>query len=269
MAGAQQLKKVETALRSAAAEPGELRIADLGAEAVLGLVARTGVVDGDPGGIGKPGPQHVAGLRQEALLAGDQQANDLALGDVDAEAVQQPDQPRHRDLSLMILGEHEAAQFGSEMTVDAVRQRRHDRLAVRGLPALPAEMRDPRLDHQVLNQEAGIAFETRAGRRRGLERPLLVDRQFGFRAAAPTALATGHNRRGLARLIHSARLDVRPAGSALQPRNLVALQGNHPTKIGHLLQKPQHHALELRSRKSIKVRRWRHSLRESENHRFG
>ena len=178
--GAQQFEEVETALGAGGAEPGELRVADLGAEAVLGFVARTGVVDGDPGRALQAGTQHAAGFVQEALLAGDQQANDLPLGDEDAEPLQQRDQPRHRDLSLMILGEHEAAQLGSEMAIDAVRQSRHHGLAVRGLPAFPAEMGDMRADHQILHQEARIAFEARAGRRLGLERPLLVDRQLRF-----------------------------------------------------------------------------------------
>ena len=76
-----------------------LRVADLGAEAVLGFVARPGVVGGDPRRVGQAGAQHGAGFVQEALLAGDQQANDLPLGDYDAEPSQQRDQSRRRDLS--------------------------------------------------------------------------------------------------------------------------------------------------------------------------
>ena len=90
---------------------------------------------------------------------------------------------RRRDLSLMVLGEHEAAQFRSEMTIDAWRQGRHRRLAVRGPPAFPVKVGDKRADRQILNQEARIAFETRAGRRIGRELALLMDRQFRARAA--------------------------------------------------------------------------------------
>ena len=187
MSGAQQFEEVEAAFRTRGPEPGELRVADLGAEAVLGLVARPGVVDRDPRRVGQAGPQHGAGFVQEALLAGDQQANDLPLGDDDAEPAQQRDQPRRRDLSLMILGEHEAAQFGSEMTIDARRQGRHHRLAVRGLPAFSAKVGDVRADHQILHHEARIAFETRAGRRFDLELALLMDRQLRTRGAAPPA----------------------------------------------------------------------------------
>ena len=43
MAGPQQGEEVKAALRSGGAEPGEIRVADLGTEAVLGLVARATV----------------------------------------------------------------------------------------------------------------------------------------------------------------------------------------------------------------------------------
>ena len=45
---------------------------------------------------------YVAGFVQEVLLAGDQQSNDLPLGNEDAKPSQQRDQSRDRDLSLMI-----------------------------------------------------------------------------------------------------------------------------------------------------------------------
>ena len=44
MAGAQQLEEVETALGAGRAKPGEVGVANLGAEAVGGLVACAGVV---------------------------------------------------------------------------------------------------------------------------------------------------------------------------------------------------------------------------------
>src|SRR6516164_9050002 len=59
------------------------RRADLGTEAIRGLVARARIVHRDPGGMRKCGPQHIMGFVQETLFAGDQQANDLPLGDQD------------------------------------------------------------------------------------------------------------------------------------------------------------------------------------------
>src|SRR6516225_8120912 len=83
MAGAQNFEEVETALRLGGSEPCKLSVADLGTEAIRGLVARARIVHRDPGGMRKSGPQHIMGFVQETLFAGDQQANDLPLGDQD------------------------------------------------------------------------------------------------------------------------------------------------------------------------------------------
>ena len=73
MAGAQQAEEVAAALGVRGAEPGEVCVADLRAEAVRGLVASAGVVDRDPGSARQGGAQHIAVLRAEAVLAGDRQ----------------------------------------------------------------------------------------------------------------------------------------------------------------------------------------------------
>src|SRR5271169_4573466 len=141
------------------AEPGEMRVADLRAEAIRSFVASAGVVHRDPGSTEEPGPQHIAGLIAEAVLAIDQQAHDLTLGDDDPEPAQQRHQTWHRRLPLMILGEHEAAQFRPEVTIDAGRQRRRHHAAIRRLPAFAAEIHNMRTDHQILHHEARVAFE--------------------------------------------------------------------------------------------------------------
>jgi len=165
MAGAQQAEEVEAALGGGGGEGGEMGIADLGAEAILGLVARAGVVHRDPGRARKPGAQHIARFRVKTVMAGGQEADQLALGDVNAKAAHQRQQPRHRGLSLMVLGEHETAQLRPEMAIEALRQRRRHDLAVRGQPALALELDNMRMDHQVLHHEAGVALEARVGRR--------------------------------------------------------------------------------------------------------
>ena len=159
MAGAQQREEVAAALRWGGAEPGKMSVADLGAEAVGSLVARAGVVHRDPGGAGKPGAEHITGFIEEAVLTGDQQTHELALGDHNADRPQQRQQPRHRDLPLMILGEHEAAQLWPKMSVDAFRQRRRHGCALRSLPALATEVHHMRTDHQVLHDKIRVAFE--------------------------------------------------------------------------------------------------------------
>ena len=189
MAGAQQAEKIEAALRGGGGEGGEMGVADLGAKAVIGLVARAGVVHRDPGRARQPGAQYIARFVAKAILAGGQQADHLALGNVDAEGLQQCHQSRHRGLTLMILGEYEAPQLRPEMTSDAGRQRCRRHLAVGGLPALALEIDDVRTQHQVLHHEAGVALEARAGRRRGQpDLAFLVDRQLRARAPTPAPL---------------------------------------------------------------------------------
>src|SRR5271168_476461 len=277
MSGPQQFEEVEAALRARGRKIGEMSVADLGAEAILAFVTRPGVVGRDPRRVGQAGPQYGARFLYEALLAGDQQTNDLSLGDQDANPSQQRDQSRRRDLSLMIQGEHEAAQFRSEMTVDARRQGRHQRLAVRGPPAFPQEVGDERADGQILNQKARIAFETRAGRSMGPELALVMDRQLCPRGASPPAFARRARRRRLAHLFHAARLDVRfdarldvrPPRAALQPRDLVAERPDRSAKFRALVQKLQHQPFQVARRKRVDVRRRRHLPIDSDNRRFG
>ena len=69
MAGAQQFQEVQPALGAGRAEPGEMIIADLRAEAVRRLVARARIVDRNPGGRLQARAQYVARLAEEAVLA--------------------------------------------------------------------------------------------------------------------------------------------------------------------------------------------------------
>src|SRR6266581_7598664 len=49
MAGPQQVEEIEPALRLRGAEPGEMLVADLRADAIGGFVASPGIVDRNPG----------------------------------------------------------------------------------------------------------------------------------------------------------------------------------------------------------------------------
>ena len=104
---AQQIEEVQPALARPRAEPGEVVVADLRAEPVLAGVACTRVVHRDPGRSLQASPQNVAGLRQEPILTGDQQAHHLSFRDADTDRVQLRHQPRHGDLALMILRQYE------------------------------------------------------------------------------------------------------------------------------------------------------------------
>src|ERR1700693_1913662 len=158
------------------------------------------------------------------------------------------------------------------MSVDARRQRRRHRLAVRGPPAFPKKVGDVRADRQILHDEARIAFDARAGGRIGLELALFVDRQFRAYAAASTLLAKRLPRFGFARFLHPARLDVRldvrPSRPALEPRDLFTQRRDCSLRYRQLLEKLQHQALQLGGRKRVEIRRRRHCSIDSEKCRF-
>ena len=86
-------------------------------------------------------------FRQETLLAGDQQAHDLPLGDADTDGLQQRHQPLDRHLALMVLHQHEAAQFRAEMAAHAAGSgaKMARRLAS---PAFAAIAHRPRAQHE-------------------------------------------------------------------------------------------------------------------------
>ena len=85
VAGPQHLQEVQPALRGGGREGREVVVADLGAVAVPVPVAGARVVDADPGRRFQPGPQHGAGLVDEGAGVRIEQADDLALGDHDAD----------------------------------------------------------------------------------------------------------------------------------------------------------------------------------------
>ena len=114
MAGAQEREKVAPALREGGGEEGEAVVPDLGGHAVPGAMAGAGVVDRDPRGGLEAGPHHRLGLGDQGRALGGQQPHHLALGDGHAEAVQKGRDPLGRDLTLMMLQEHEPVQLGSE-----------------------------------------------------------------------------------------------------------------------------------------------------------
>jgi hypothetical protein len=61
----QKSAEVAAVFRGCGAEPGEMTVTDLGAEAVVSFVAGSRVIYRDPGGIFKPGPQHLIGFVEE------------------------------------------------------------------------------------------------------------------------------------------------------------------------------------------------------------
>ena len=165
--------------------------------------------------------QHIACCR-EKLFALDQQTYQLPLRDADAEAGQQIEQAWDGVLALMILGEHEAFQLGSEMAGDPCGQRRQHGPAVGQFPALPAIECGARFDDDILDDKILEDFEAGAGRNGlGLDDLGLGDDELRALGPAPTDFALALASK-LRRFLHATRLQLWPAVQALQPRNLVA-----------------------------------------------
>ena len=103
VSGTQQIEEVESALAAGGAEPSEVVVANLGAEAVAGFVPRAGIIHRDPARRLQPGAQYVSRFGVERALAANQQPHHLPLRYADTDRLQLCHQPRYRDLSLVIL----------------------------------------------------------------------------------------------------------------------------------------------------------------------
>ena len=172
-------------LAGAGAERGEPVGADVGGEAALAGVARSGVVDGDEPRARKPRPQHRLVLGAEPLQLGGQEPHHLALGDRQTQPGQNLHDPFAGHLALKMKHQHEAMQVRAAPADDPRIERGGQRLALRRLAALAPIERRLSLQRQVLNDDLLIALVARA--RRGLDRQLHrpIDRKFGDAGAAP------------------------------------------------------------------------------------
>ena len=263
MPGPQQFEEVQPALADRAAEPGEVVIADLRADAIHRLVPRPGVVDRDPARALQPGPQHLLALVKERLLLPDQQTHDLPFGDGDPNRPQLRHQPRHGGLPLMVLGQHIAPQLRPEVALHPARQRRHDQLPLRRQPALAPVAHRLGPQHEVLDQKVLVAAELRAGRHRGAQHPLLHRHPWHHLAAAAASLTVARRLR-LAGLLHPARLDRWPALQPLEAGDLLALRRHRPLKLRHLGQQLDNQRLQLGRGQRVRIGGWDHGPRESD-----
>jgi hypothetical protein len=153
------IKKVQSALALGGAEPGKAIVADLRAEAVAGLVPRAGVVHRDPAGGLQPGPQHLTGFAAEVLRFVDQQPHHLPFRDADTDRVELCHQPWHRDLTLVVLRQHETPQLRTEVARHTSRQWCNHRSSIRRHPPLAAIADRSSPQHKVLHHKVLVAFE--------------------------------------------------------------------------------------------------------------
>jgi hypothetical protein len=164
-----------------------------------------------------------------------QQADNLPLGDEDAERLQHLHKSRHGDLPLVILRQNKPAQFRSEVPFNAVRQRSRQQGAIRSHPALAAKFHDVSAQDQILDKVTGVALETRAGWGGDLDGLLFVDCQLRSGRPALGTISGRAIRFWLGRLLHAARLDNWPARATLQAGDLVALRGHCSLQLRHPL----------------------------------
>ena len=68
---------------------------------------------------------------------------------------------------------------------------------------------------------------------------------YSLAALLPRLAPSRRWRPRLGRLVHATGFDIRPARSAFEPGNLVALRRNCPPQLGHLFEELQHQALQI------------------------
>ena len=245
----EHLEEVRPALRGGGDERGEVVVAGLGADAVAVPVTGAGVVDADPARGAQRGPQHLARLVEEGVLARVQQPDDLPLGDQDADGAELGDRARHGHLALVVLGQHEAAQRRPEVADDPGRHRGEHGPAVGGEPALAADAYDVRAEREVLDQEVLVAFEPRAGGDVRLDDALLVDSE-PVSLAPATASPVRGTRIGAGALLHAAGLHLGAAFHALERRDLGLQLGDRLLQGVVLGQQPFGQGLQLTARQA-------------------
>src|ERR1019366_10619982 len=96
-------------------------------------------------------------------------------------------------------------------------------------------------------------LEARARRNFGRQHPILDRNAAQLHAATATALACAGRRLRLARLLHAAGLDRRPALQALQPRDLLAQRRILCRQTRHLAERLDQQASQLVSSNPIKI----------------
>jgi hypothetical protein len=119
-----------------------------------------------------------------------------------------------------VLHEDEAHHAGTEVAADLRGQGRHDLLAIRGAPALPAIADHLGHQHKVLEGVGLIALVARARRHRHREGSLLGGRRRARPGASLALLAAGRLDLGafvgLGGLVHPARRQLGPLGKRLE-----------------------------------------------------
>ena len=242
---------------------GKQQALDDSADLVAPLVAGTGVIDADERRCLQTGLQDGGSFFPKASTRVQQQAQDLAFGNVDAKAVEMLAQARQRHLSTVVKLDRHAAEFPTIVALDILRHGCCDRLAVGKLPDLAADQFDFCRDDEILHQKIGIALEAGTRWRFHSDEALLHSNTRSHRPAAPLAAAL--RPRGF---LHAAGLgrwlDVRAALQALQAGDLFPLLQNNLLQRRNLAQQSHHQSLQLSGGQTFKISGRRHPCIESQ-----
>ena len=144
----------------------------------------------------------------------------------------------------MVLHQHEAAKFRTEMTFDPFWQWGQDRPAIGCDPAFALVTGRAYRDHEVLHQKGLVPLEARSGRDLGIDHFLLnADARHHLTPAGPPLVFTGFRWRGA--FIHAARFNVGATLQTFQTGNLFAQFGDGLLQGGHLAQQFNQQSLKL------------------------
>ena len=135
MAGTQQIKEVQPALRRAVPNQVNQSLPICVQKPFLPAWRAPVSSTETNGEVCNPARKMSCASLTKPICLVDQQALQQTLRDRYANRTQQRHQPRQCGLPLMILHQHEAAEFGTEMTIDPFWQRCQDGASIRRDPA--------------------------------------------------------------------------------------------------------------------------------------
>ena len=217
----QQRQEVQARFRPAGAEDAKAFAANLRGDTRTAGMPCAGIIDGDVRRGVQARLQDRAVFLLERLQIRREQAHHLALGDRQADAVEQIGQALGGHLALRVQGEAEPAHAGTEPAGDPDRQGRDEGLALGCHPAFSPVAHNLGDQHQIPAHHRLVAFEARAGWDLGPERHLAGD-PIPFGATAWTPARTRGSRLG--GFLHPGGFEGRPRRQVLEPGDLV-LQG--------------------------------------------
>src|ERR1700679_1801735 len=144
----------------------------------------------------------------------------------------------------MVLHQHEAAQFGSEMAFDPLWQRSQYRPALGRDPTFALILGRAYRNHEVLDQKGFITLEARPRRNLGRDHLLFNDDPRGDLAPAASLLFFS-GFRWLGTFVHAAGFDIGATLQAFQTGDFLAQFGDGPRQGGDFSEQFDQQSLKL------------------------